>query len=84
MHSKCDDIFHPGNIVGVGVYCSPKPDVLETMTEEIEGNVSNFKIGFMIRVKPDKIRCPESNKDIWVVNGNDDEFRPYGILSKKM
>ena len=78
-----NDIKHYGKKVGVGVYCSPKPDVLETMTEEIEGNVSNFKIGFMIRVKPDKIRCPESNKDIWVVNGNDNEFRPYGILIKK-
>ena len=79
-----NDIKHYGKKIGVGVYCSPKPDVLENMTEQIEGNVSNFKIGFMIRVKPDKIRCPESNKDIWVVNGNDDEFRPYGILSKKM
>ena len=51
-------------------------------TEIININGYDYKIGFMIRVKPDKIRCPESYKDIWVVNGNYDEFRPYGILLK--
>lgn len=38
----------------------------------------------MLRVKPDKFRASEKNKNIWVVNGNDNEFRPYGILIKKI
>ena len=79
-----NDIKNNKKKVGVGVYCSLKPDVFEKMADEIQVNGSTFKLGFMIRVKPDKIRCPQNNKDIWVVNGNDDEFRPYGILSKKM
>jgi len=78
-----NDIKHNGQKVGVGVYCSLKPDVFEKMADEIQVNGSTFKLGFMIRVKPDKIRCPQNNKDIWVVNGNDNEFRPYGILIKK-
>ena len=46
-----NDIKHYGKKIGVGVYCSPKPDVFENMTEEIEGNVSNFKIGFINYIK---------------------------------
>ena len=38
----------------------------------------------MLRVKPNKIRCPVDRKDYWVLNGTDDEIRPYGILIKKI
>ena len=78
-----DDIKHPGKKVGVGVYCTPQPKTMEDSTEEIDINGSKYKIGFMIRLHPNRIRCPKSKNDIWVVNGNDDEFRPYGILIKK-
>ena len=37
-----------------------------------------------MRVKPEKIRKPKSNNDMWVLNGNEDEIRPYGILVKKI
>ena len=37
-----------------------------------------------MRVKPEKIRKPKSNKNMWVLSGNDDEVRPYGILVKKI
>ena len=57
---------------------------MEENTEEININRTNYKVGFMIRIKPDKIRCPKTKDDIWVVNGNEDEFRPYGILIKKI
>ena len=78
-----DDTKHPGKKVGIGVYCSSQPKTMEDNTEEININGSIYKVGFMIRLKPDKIRCPKTEDDIWVVNGNDNEFRPYGILIKK-
>ena len=78
-----DDTRHPGKKVGIGVYCSSQPKTMEDNTEEININGSIYKVGFMIRLKPDKIRCPKTKDDIWVVNGNDNEFRPYGILIKK-
>ena len=79
-----DDIKNPGKKVGIGVYCTPNPSFMERNTEIINFLQYKFKIGFMIRIKPDKIRSPQSNKDIWVVDGTDDDFRPYGILLKKI
>ena len=79
-----NDIRNPGKKVGLGVYCSPSPKIFEENTEIIDANGINFKAGFMIRINPERIRCPETNKDIWIVNGNDDEIRPYGILIKKV
>ena len=29
-----------------------------------------------MRVKPDKIRCPKSKSDYWVLNGTTNEMRP--------
>ena len=78
-----NDIKHPGKKVGLGVYCSQKPEIMEKNTEIIDINGINYKVGFMVRLKPDIIRCPETNKDIWVVNGNENEIRPYGIIIKK-
>ena len=78
------DIKNPGKKVGIGVYCTPNPNFMEQNTEIISSLGKNYKIGFMIRIKPDRIRSPKSNKDIWVVDGTDDDFRPYGILLKKI
>ena len=41
-------------------------------------------MAFMLRVNPGKIRCPVNKKKYWVLNGTDDEIRPYGILIKKV
>ena len=40
----------------------------------------------MVRVKPDAIRCCncEYAKDYWVVDGTNNEIRPYRILYKKI
>ena len=40
-------------------------------------------MGFMMRVKPDKIRISSSVPDYWVLNPTDDEIRPYRILVKE-
>ena len=78
-----NDDNHPGQKIGVGVYCSPNPAFLNSYAGimEVEGN--KYKIGFMLRVKPDKIRFSNSAPDEWILNGNFSEIRPYRILIKK-
>ena len=77
------DTKHDGN-VGVGVFTSPKPELMEANTEMININGTNYKMGLMLRVNPSKIRIPQSNNHIWVIEGISEEIRPYGILLKKM
>ena len=79
-----NDIKHPGKKVGIGVYCPSDPKLLEKLTETINVNGENYIVGFMLRLKPDKIRVSKKNINIWVVNGNDNELRPYGILIKRI
>ena len=81
-----NDLNHPGQKVGIGVYCSPNPTVIEGYAGIIEVNGFRYKIAFMLRVKPDKIRISSSTQDYWVLNaGNGDfsEMRPYRFLIKK-
>ena len=84
IYENDDDIRHRNKKVGVGVYCPSDPKLLEQYAETINANGENYKVGFMVRVKPDKIRASEKDKNMWVVNGNDNELRPYGILIKKI
>ena len=84
IYANDDDIRHPGRKVGVGVYCPSHPDLLEKFTETINVNGEYYKVGFQIRVRPDKIRASAKEPKMWVVNGNDNELRPYGILIKKV
>ena len=84
IYENDDDIRHQGKKVGIGVYCPSDPKIMEKFTEKINANGENYKVGFMIRVKPDKFRASGNNKNIWIVNGNDNELRPYGILIKKI
>ena len=49
---------------------------------EISGNY--YKVAFMIRVKPNKIRFNNSNPDFWVLNGDFGEIRPYRLLIKQV
>ena len=89
VYENAEDRFHPGNKVGRGVYCSPNPDVLEDYASQAKTktkvNGKQYMIGFMLRVKPDKIRSPkdEDVDDYWVLNGTTDEVRPYRILVKE-
>jgi hypothetical protein len=79
-----DDANHPGQKVGEGVYCCPKPYVLDNEGGVVQANNKKYKIGFMLRVKPDKIRIANSNPDYWVLNGDSSEIRPYRILIKEI
>ena len=81
------DACHPGRKVGVGVYCTPNPLDAEGYAGIIEVNGFRYKVAFMLRVKPDKIRFSNSQPNYWVLNaGNGDfsEIRPYRFLIKKV
>ena len=43
-----------------------------------------FKMGFMMRVKPDRIRYSNSMPDYWVLDGTTQEMRPYRIMIKEV
>ena len=89
-HAGCDDHYHPGKKVGVGVYCTP---TIKTASEQYAGisviNGIQYKTVLMVRVKPsairhcDKCRLSRAPYNYWVVNGTTDEIRPYRILYKK-
>ena len=85
---KCDDPNeNHSDTVGVGVYCSPNPNVMEDYASQAvtkaSANGKKYLMGFMMRVKPDKIRISESVPDYWVLNGTTDEMRPYRIMIKE-
>ena len=82
IHEDHDDIYHPGNRVGRGVYCSPDIDVAESFSGTCIINGKSYKTVLMARVKQSAIRSCEDQKDYWVVNGTKDEIRPYRILYK--
>ena len=79
-----DDANHPGQKVGKGVYCSPNPNVMDSYAEKTKNNGKTYKMGFMMRVKPDKIRYSNSMKDYWVLDGTTEQIRPYRILIKEV
>ena len=78
------DIRNFGQKVGIGVYTFQNPKIMEEKTEIVNANGIKYKMGFMLRVKPDKIRIPQTNNQVWVINGTSEEIRPYGILLKKI
>ena len=90
-HKNCPDQYHPGQLVGTGVYCTP---TIKTAGEQYAGiseiNGVKYKTVLMVRVKPEAIRhcdvCINSRApyNYWVVNGTEDEIRPYRILYKKV
>lgn len=69
---------------GEGVYFSPNIDEAEKYAEKTTlGSFSlQFQFVFMTRVNPDKIRSPGGTPVDWILNGNDNEIRPYRLLIK--
>ena len=60
-----EDYMHPGQKVGVGVYCNPGPLIMEQYAQKskrIRVNGKTYKMGFMMKVKPDKIRYSITQK----------------------
>ena len=84
QYENDDDSRNEGKKVGKGIYCSQLPDKMEEYSQAIDIKGNKFQLGLMLRVNPIKIRAPKSTEDFWVVNGDSDEIRPYGILIKKI
>ena len=78
-----DDANHPGQKVGRGVYCSPDPKVMDDYAQSTKLNGKSYKMGFMMRVKPNKIRYSNKKKDYWVLDGTTEQMRPYRLMIKE-
>ena len=78
---------------GVGVYCTPQIDEAESYSGGVEFNGKSYKLVFMCRVNPYKVRFAKGSNDYWIVSGDqigsqsskkyDDEIRPYRILLRE-
>lgn len=73
---------HQGQKVGRGVYCSPKMTEVENGGYDKKGG-GDYRVAFMCRVNPDKVRICSRRQDYWVVDGTSNEIRPYRLLIKK-
>ena len=82
VHKDCADIYHQGQLVKEGVYCTPNIKVAEGFSGISYINGKSYKTVLMVRVNPKSIRGCKCMKDYWVVNGTNDEIRPYRILYK--
>ena len=78
------DLFHLGQTVGEGMIVTPKPEIMEQSCGIFDCYGKKYKIGFMSRVMPKKIRCPEGQDNYWIIQGTDNEIRPYRILIKEL
>ena len=83
-HKKCQDQYHPGKLVGEGVYCTPTINTAYEYSGVSTINGKDYKTVLMVRVKPDAIRGCEDSGDYWVVSGTTDEIRPYRILYREI
>ena len=82
-HGNCNDIYHPGNKVGNGVYCTPSIEVAKSYSGKSIINGVKYETVLMVRVKPEAIRGCSCEPDYWVVGGTTNEIRPYRILYRK-
>jgi hypothetical protein len=83
-HKEHEDIHHLPKIVGEGILCTPIFKNAVSSARIIQVNRKKYKILLMVRVKYDAVRECNDNLNIWTVNGNSDEIRPYRILYKEI
>lgn len=66
-----------------GIFCSAKPELAEEKTCCFILKNTKYKMLLQCRAKPNKIRIPQGNPDLRILNSS--EFiRPYGILLKEV
>ena len=82
VYSDSDDINHPGEKVGDGIYVTPLVSIADGYA--LRQNPSKYKCIFMCRVNPRTIRIPEDNQDYWVVKGGINDIRPYRLLIQEV
>ena len=87
-YANFDDINHPPNKIGIGVYCSPDINYIDN--NNLAGvsntmiNGKKYKMAFMLRVKPDRIRVCNAALKEWILDGTVNEMRPYRLLLKEV
>ena len=79
-----NNIRNPGHKCLIGAYFYRNPNYAENSSETINIGGFEYKIMFMCRVDPLKIRQPENFPDCWILSPTPDEVRPYKILIKKI
>ncbi len=75
-----DDINHPGQKVGKGVYVTPEISIAESYAKN--NIIQGFMCVFMCRVNPKHVRIPKGQTNYWVVSGTSNDIRPYRLLIK--
>ena len=81
-HSNCDDKYHPGRKIGIGVYVTPIINTAKLYAGTIHKDGEKYLTIFLVRVKKSAIRgcnCPDAS-DYWVVDGSSDEIRPISAF----
>ncbi len=77
VHQNCNDINHPGNKVGIGVYVTPDFNIAQNYAGKITENNEPAYVIAELRVRKDSIRqcdCIEA-RNYWVLNGNINEIK---------
>ena len=77
------DQYHNNNNIEKGIYMTPNPEIMEKSCSELHYSGKKYKLGIMCRLRPDKIRCPNGVKNYWIINGTDNEIRPFRFLIKE-
>ena len=79
-----NNIRNPGQKCNTGAYFYKNPIFAENSCQKINIGGFGYKIMFMCRVKPSKIKQPENFQDCWILSPTPNEVRPYKILVKKI
>lgn len=80
---KCINRKDPQNgLCGKGICLFQDIKIAEAFTSPIRIGYNLYKVVFMCRVKPDKIRSPNEFKELWILNSDSLEIRQYRILVK--
>ena len=80
---KNNVIYHNNNNIEKGIYMTPNPEIMEKSCSELHYSGKKYKLGIMCRLRPDKIRCPNGFNNYYIINGTDNEIRPFRFLIKE-
>ena len=80
--AQSDDIRHPGQKCGTGVYVTPNINVALSYAGVITLGAKNYSLVIMVRVNPKLVRIAATQKDYWIIDGKADQLRPYRLLIK--
>ena len=84
VHSECDDLRHPGEKVGIGVYVSPNLEVAKSYAGKIQKNGKDYLCVIKVKVKKKAIRQCKCEEDYWVIPDNIKGIEPYEILYQQI